>query len=176
MTRSAKDYHAQLRSLLPPGPAWDIEFNPEVDQLLQLGAELLAVEDKRALDLLGESDPDRVRELVPDWERVMQLPDPCLGDSPLFEDRRLAVRRRLIEVCRAGYRPRLPERQGDRAPRAAFRAGALRLGPFRHLGSAVHVDAGHRAAPASRPPLRGRLLRRNLRRQPERSAGMSVKA
>lgn len=103
MTRSAKDYHAQLRSLLPPGPAWDIEFTPEVDQLLQLGAELLAVEDKRALDLLGESDPDRVRELVPDWERVMQLPDPCLGDSPLFEDRRLAVRRRLIEV--GGQKP-----------------------------------------------------------------------
>lgn len=98
MTRSAKNYHAQLRSLLPPGPAWDITFNPEIDRLLQLGADLLAVEDKRALDLLGESSPDTVRELVPDWERVMQLPDPCLGDAPLFEDRRLAVRRRLIEV------------------------------------------------------------------------------
>lgn len=28
----------------------------------------------------------------------MRLPDPCLGDSPKFEDRQLAVRRRLVEV------------------------------------------------------------------------------
>jgi uncharacterized protein YmfQ (DUF2313 family) len=28
----------------------------------------------------------------------MNLPDPCLGPNPAFEDRRLAVRRRLVEV------------------------------------------------------------------------------
>ncbi|UVN46248.1 YmfQ family protein [Pseudomonas mosselii] len=96
--RTASDYHAQLRSLLPPGPAWELEFNPGLDQLLQRGGAVLAAEDLRAADLLAESNPDTVRELVPDWERVMQLPDPCLGEAPLFEDRRLAVRRRLIEV------------------------------------------------------------------------------
>lgn len=96
--RTAKEYHAQLRSLLPPGPAWDIEFTPGIDQLLQVAADLLAREDLRAADLLGEMLPDTVRELVPDWERVMNLPDPCLGESPKFEDRQLAVRRRLVEV------------------------------------------------------------------------------
>ncbi|QZA52603.1 YmfQ family protein [Pseudomonas sp. 2hn] len=96
--RTTADYHAQLRSLLPPGPAWDLEFNRGIDQLLLAGADLLAVEDGRAQDLLAESNPDTVRELVPDWERVMFLPDPCMGESPKFEDRQLAVRRRLTEV------------------------------------------------------------------------------
>lgn len=96
--RTTADYHAQLRSLLPPGPAWDLEFNRGIDQLLLAGADLLAVEDGRAQDLLAESNPDTVRELVPDWERVMLLPDPCMGETPKFEDRQLAVRRRLTEV------------------------------------------------------------------------------
>ncbi len=96
--RTADDYYAQLRALLPPGPAWDREFNPEVDSVLGSLAQELAREDLRAADLLAESLPDTVRELVPDWERVMELPDACMGESPTFDDRQLAVRRRLVEV------------------------------------------------------------------------------
>ncbi|KJK14894.1 YmfQ family protein [Pseudomonas sp. 2(2015)] len=96
--RTAEDYHGQLRALLPPGPAWDRELNPQVDALLAAAAQELAREDLRVADLLTESEPDTVRELVPDWERVMKLPDPCLGESPTFDDRQLAVRRRLVEV------------------------------------------------------------------------------
>lgn len=61
-------------------------------------AQELSREDLRAADLLAESLPDTVRELVPDWERVMDLPDACMGESPSFDDRQLAVRRRLVEV------------------------------------------------------------------------------
>ncbi|MEE1922911.1 putative phage tail protein [Pseudomonas sp. 148P] len=96
--RTAADYLAQLVALLPPGPAWDLEMNPELAGPLHAAAELLASEDARAADLLSEADPLTVRELVPDWERVMGLPDPCMGDSPKFEDRQLAVRRRLTET------------------------------------------------------------------------------
>ncbi|MCQ3001996.1 YmfQ family protein [Pseudomonas syringae] len=96
--RTAAAYYAQLKALLPPGPAWDAERVPEIHQLLEAGSLELAREDLRLSDLLGESDPDRVRELVPDWEHVMGLPDPCLGVNPTFEDRQLAVRRRLTEV------------------------------------------------------------------------------
>lgn len=96
--RTAAAYYAQLKALLPPGPAWDAERVPEIHQLLQAGSLELAREDLRLSDLLGESNPDRVRELVPDWEHVMGLPDPCLGVNPTFEDRQLAVRRRLTEV------------------------------------------------------------------------------
>ena len=96
--RTAPDYYQQLRALLPPGPAWELEFSPDIDALLQAGAQELAREDLRAADLLAESLPDTVRELVPDWERVMNLPDACMGEFPRFEDRQLAVRRRLVEV------------------------------------------------------------------------------
>jgi uncharacterized protein YmfQ (DUF2313 family) len=96
--RTADDYHKQLRLLLPPGPAWDRELNLGLDSLLRVAAELLGQEDLRASDLLAESDPATLRELVVDWERVMQLPDACMGESPTFDDRQLAVRRRMIEV------------------------------------------------------------------------------
>lgn len=96
--RTAQDYYAQLLALLPPGPAWDREFNPGVDELLSAAALELAREDLRAIDLLSEANPETVRELVPDWERIMGLPDPCLGPSPGFDDRQLAVRRRLVAV------------------------------------------------------------------------------
>lgn len=96
--RTADDYYAQLCALLPPGPAWEREFNPGIDEILQAAAQELAREDLRAEALLAESEPATVRELVPDWERVMSLPDPCMGASPTFQDRQLAVRRRLLEV------------------------------------------------------------------------------
>lgn len=96
--RTAEDYYSQLVAMLPPGPAWEVERVPELRELLQGAAQELAREDLRLSDLLAESNPDTVRELVPDWERVMDLPDPCLGELPAFEDRQLAVRRRLLEV------------------------------------------------------------------------------
>lgn len=96
--RGVAQYRNQLRSLLPSGPAWELERLPELDQVLQGVAAELARLDARAVDLINEMDPSGVSELVPDWEAVMNLPDPCLGPNPAFEDRRLAVRRRLLEV------------------------------------------------------------------------------
>lgn len=96
--RTAEQYKDQLRALLPLGPAWDPELVPEVDLVLTGVAQEFARIDARAFDLLNEMAADGVNELVPDWESVMNLPDPCLGANPAFEDRRLAVRRRLVAV------------------------------------------------------------------------------
>ncbi|NWB85008.1 YmfQ family protein [Pseudomonas gingeri] len=96
--RTAEQYQEQLRSLLPAGPAWDPEQVPEIQQVLLGIAQELARVDARAVDLINEVDPVTVSELVPGWERVMNLPDPCLGPTPLFDDRRVAVRRRLLAV------------------------------------------------------------------------------
>ncbi|WP_249583359.1 YmfQ family protein [Pseudomonas viridiflava] len=96
--RTAEHYAEQLQTLLPPGPAWDPERVPEVQQLIAGLSHEFARIDGRAFDLLNEMDPATVSELVPDWERVMNLPDPCLGLKPLFEDRRLSVRQRLVAV------------------------------------------------------------------------------
>ncbi|RMQ98463.1 putative Tail protein [Pseudomonas savastanoi pv. glycinea] len=96
--RTAGQYAEQLRALLPAGPAWDSEQVPEVDQVITgLSLEFARI-DLRAFDLLNEMDPNSVSELVPDWEQVMGLPDPCLGLNPSFEDRRLSVRQRLVAV------------------------------------------------------------------------------
>lgn len=96
--RTAEQYADQLRALLPTGPAWDPERVPEVSQVMDRLARELARIDARAFDLLNEMDPNTVSELVPDWEAVMNLPDPCLGLKPSFEDRRLSVRQRLVAV------------------------------------------------------------------------------
>lgn len=98
VARTADQYRRQLSGLLPVGPAWDPELVPEVALILSGVSLEFARLDARAVDLLNEMDPAGVSELVPDWEAIMGLPDPCLGLSPAFEDRRLAVRRRLIEV------------------------------------------------------------------------------
>lgn len=96
--RGADLYQAQLLSLLPAGPAWDPELVPEIISILRGAAQELARIDARAFDLINELDPGGVSELVPDWEVVMGLPDPCLGTDPAFEDRRMAVRERLVAV------------------------------------------------------------------------------
>jgi uncharacterized protein YmfQ (DUF2313 family) len=96
--RSQADYRQMLVSLLPPGPAWAVDQVPGIHAILAgLAAEFARV-DGRAADLVNESDPSTVRELVPDWERVMNLPDPCLGGSPSFEDRLRAVQKRHLTV------------------------------------------------------------------------------
>ncbi|EPN86143.1 baseplate J-like protein, partial [Pseudomonas syringae pv. actinidiae ICMP 19101] len=88
--RTAEHYAEQLQALLPPGPAWDPERVPELQQVITGLSREFARIDGRAFDLLNEMDPATVSELVPDWERVMNLPDPCLGLKPLFADRRLS--------------------------------------------------------------------------------------
>lgn len=98
VARTPEQYRLQLRGLLPSGPAWDPELVPEIDLILQGVALEFSRIEGRAMDALNEMDAAGVSELVPDWEAIMELPDPCLGLNPAFEDRRLAVRRRLFEV------------------------------------------------------------------------------
>ncbi|RMS34758.1 putative Tail protein [Pseudomonas coronafaciens pv. garcae] len=49
---------------------------PEVQHVIAGLSREFARIDGRAFDLLNEMDPANVSELVPDWERVMNLPDP----------------------------------------------------------------------------------------------------
>ena len=98
VARTTEQYFSQLRGLLPSGPAWDPDIVPEVGLVLAGVAVEFSRLDARAVDLLNEMDPSGVSELVPEWESIMGLPDPCLGPNPAFEDRRLAVRRRLVGV------------------------------------------------------------------------------
>lgn len=96
--RAEGDYQRALAALLPPGPAWSTEQAAQIHALLAALAPEFARLDARAGDLLTEADPSTVTELVPDWERVMLLPDPCLGAAPSLEARQGAVRERFIAI------------------------------------------------------------------------------
>lgn len=96
--RTEGDYAVMLAGLLPPGPAWSPEQAPGVHRVIAGLAPEFARVDGRVSDMIDEADPLTVRELVPDWERVMSLPDPCMGASPTFEDRRKAVRDRHVAI------------------------------------------------------------------------------
>lgn len=98
MAMNVDAYVDQLRQLLPPGPAWDPEFAPEIDKTLQGIAPELARIDARGDVLLTEMDPTSVREMLTDYERVMALPDECLGESPSFDVRRSAVVQRYSAI------------------------------------------------------------------------------
>lgn len=170
--RTAEHYAEQLQALLPPGPAWDPERVPELQQVITGLSREFARIDGRAFDLLNEMDPATVSELVPDWERVMNLPDPCLGLKPLFADRRLSVRQRLVATGgqNAAFYIDIAVSQGypdatvteHRAPYGAF---AFWPGALRHLERAIHVDPEHRRPSAAGPALRGQLLGRAVRGQ-----------
>ncbi len=78
-----------LKRLLPP-----VAYDPNA---ALISAELQA--DGNALDtaqiaadlILTEADPRTTSYLLPDWERVLGLPDPCAGQLPTIELRRAAV-------------------------------------------------------------------------------------
>ncbi len=98
--RSEADYRSQLAQLLPPGPAWDAELYALPAMVIDAVAVELARVDARANDLLSEMFPGTLRELLPDWERVMGLPDECLGELSTSGERLAEVVRRFSDVGR----------------------------------------------------------------------------
>lgn len=84
-------YLDQLKALLPPGAAWSRALGAIIGRPIEAMAEGLARVHARAQQLLTESDPRETLEMLPDWERIMGLPDPCAGPSPTIEQRRAQV-------------------------------------------------------------------------------------
>lgn len=98
MALAAADYLLQLQALLPAGPAWPREDSP-LTRLLSGIAEEASRVDARAGDLLTEADPRTATELLPDWERVLGLPDDCNKRVALtVPQRRLLAAQRLTEL------------------------------------------------------------------------------
>lgn len=78
-----------LKRSLPPG-AYDINA-PVISA--ELGAEGNALDAAQAAAelLLSEADPRTTLHMLPDWERALGLPDPCIGLQPTIGQRRAAV-------------------------------------------------------------------------------------
>ena len=77
MAMTAAAYRAQLQALLPPGAAWPRRPDATLTKLLDAISQELARVDARGGLLLDEALPAAALELLPDWERVVGLPDAC---------------------------------------------------------------------------------------------------
>lgn len=94
--KTTADYAEQIARLLPPGPAWELSNNPRLKANVEsLAAQFQAV-DRRAHDLQQEMYPGTMLEMLEDWEAVMKLPDPCMGESATLGERRREVIRRFV--------------------------------------------------------------------------------
>lgn len=92
MALTEADYRQQLRQLLPPGPAFDLELQPDWAQLVAALAPELARVDGNGEALLLEVNPATATVLLPYWEGYLGLPDVCVvPGSQTLEERRTAV-------------------------------------------------------------------------------------
>lgn len=96
--RTAGDYHQQLIALLPPGPAWSAELVAGLYAALAALAKQFAEVDASAAVLMREVHLDSFHQALPDWERVLDLPDLCLAAGGTVAERKDMVRIKLLEV------------------------------------------------------------------------------
>jgi uncharacterized protein YmfQ (DUF2313 family) len=94
---SADAFLRAILALLPRGLAWPTgDRTSVVARFYGAIADAMARHHDRALDLLhGESDPAATFELLPEWERMAGLPDPCAPVDATIEERRADLVQRL---------------------------------------------------------------------------------
>lgn len=88
---SQDDYAAQMKALLPRGRVWPFGLDTVISATIKGLAGSFARVSQRADDLLGETLPFAVDELLPEWEATLGLPDPCQGPAPTVVQRRQQV-------------------------------------------------------------------------------------
>ena len=99
LTSTEASYIQQLQQLLPPGPAFDLELQPDVAQTMAALAPELARADGNGEALLLELNPATATVLLPVWEGYLGLPDVCVvPGSQTLEERRAAVIDRLTST------------------------------------------------------------------------------
>lgn len=102
-----KNYLSQLFSLLPRGPAWPRNPDSIIGRLLLAVADMFARIDARTRSMIDEADPRTTTWLLPLFEKMLGLPEPCVtmsGISQSIEQRRAAVVARLTEIGGASKR------------------------------------------------------------------------
>lgn len=87
---------AVARKLPPRGLAWPRQLGGVFQGFLSAIADVLAAFHARHAQLTEvEAFPPTSVELLPDWETVLGLPDPCLGANPVTSARQAAVGAKL---------------------------------------------------------------------------------
>jgi uncharacterized protein YmfQ (DUF2313 family) len=96
MPHDADQYRQQLKALLPPGWVFTRERGRVLDGVLDGLAQELARIEARGADLIDAALPDTTLEMLPDWERLLGLPDECLPRDSTLQARREAVLAKLV--------------------------------------------------------------------------------
>jgi uncharacterized protein YmfQ (DUF2313 family) len=96
MPIDATAYSRQLMALLPPGVVWNLEATSKLSAFFTALAQELARVDARAAALINESDPRTVSELLPEWEAMLGLPDPCVSVDQTTAERLRGVLAKYI--------------------------------------------------------------------------------
>lgn len=116
MGMSSADYLAQLKALLPRGLAWGSGASTYLSMLLGAFAQLFAMDDARAMDLIEEADPRTTYALLPEFEQAFGLSAFSVVDGSALS----------IEQRRSNLVAKYTGRGGQ--SRAYFIALAARLG------------------------------------------------
>ncbi len=92
----AEAYARAMMQLLPEGAAGPRASEAVLYRtVLALAQELFRVHE-RATAIVNEADPRTTAELLPEWERDVGLPDPCVEAAQTIAERRQALVGRLV--------------------------------------------------------------------------------
>ena len=89
-------YLEQLQALLPRGAAWPRDPEAVLTLILDSVADSLADADSRAVGLLDDIRPNETVSLLPDWERVVGIPDDCSETASTVSQRIAALLTKVV--------------------------------------------------------------------------------
>lgn len=129
-----------LQQLLPRGP-FLLEPGSRLIRLLEAISYEIARVEARGADLVEESDPRTATETLPEWERVLSLPDAVVTTIPAgLAQRRLVVTQKFVRqggqsrpyyialAAACGYTVTIDDSLRGLVLRAGFRTGARSYG------------------------------------------------
>jgi len=89
-------YINQMLALLPRGVAWDESARGDFGNLVAAVAEEFHRISNTIVEVENDTFPLNATMFLPDWERVLGLPDDCVGGPQGTPERRAAVVTKLI--------------------------------------------------------------------------------
>lgn len=100
MARSVTEFVDMMVALLPPGDAWRIEENPDLQATLVAAAQEFARIDARIDAMFSESLPSETSAWLPEWEADYGLPDSaaCAIQPVTIAQRREVLTARVVGI------------------------------------------------------------------------------
>lgn len=86
-----------LQAMLPPGRAFTREPDSVLTKVLSAIAAMFLATQLKFEALLEQADPCRATSMLPDWERLLDLPDRCMPADQQITDRQRSAFQRLTE-------------------------------------------------------------------------------